>query len=185
MLLLLFVAFGVTRSNPFHHILHVPCGVVSAVPFLILFDTKLLRVIRVCLTHTHTKLWLSLITHCLTRLPHSFRSPAHADVFMSASGDTTTRIWDLRTPQPSLTLPAHAFEVRVRESLIIDHSSCTLQPSLTLPAHAFEVRRNSKEACFTQRLHMPCAVNASSDHRFPILAMHRCCQQTGASTTTA
>lgn len=39
------------------------------------------------------------------------RSPAHGDVFLSASGDTTVRLWDLRQPQPTLVLPAHAFEV--------------------------------------------------------------------------
>lgn len=35
----------------------------------------------------------------------------HGDVFLSASGDTTVRLWDLRQPQPTLLLPAHAFEV--------------------------------------------------------------------------
>eukprot|EP00882_Tetradesmus_deserticola_P029039 GHRQ01032430.1.p3 GENE.GHRQ01032430.1~~GHRQ01032430.1.p3 ORF type:complete len:101 (-),score=36.77 GHRQ01032430.1:314-616(-) len=39
------------------------------------------------------------------------RAPAHGDVFLSASGDTTVRLWDLRQPQPTLVLPAHAFEV--------------------------------------------------------------------------
>jgi WD40 repeat protein len=42
------------------------------------------------------------------------RSPQHADVFLSASGDTTVRVWDLRQPAPTLTLAAHAFEVRRR-----------------------------------------------------------------------
>lgn len=32
-------------------------------------------------------------------------------MFLSASGDTTVRLWDLRQPQPTLLLPAHAFEV--------------------------------------------------------------------------
>lgn len=36
----------------------------------------------------------------------------HGDVFMSASGDTSVRLWDLRQPQPTLTIAAHAHEVR-------------------------------------------------------------------------
>lgn len=39
------------------------------------------------------------------------RNPAAVDVFLSASGDTTVRIWDLRHAGPTLTLPAHAYEV--------------------------------------------------------------------------
>eukprot|EP00798_Chlamydomonas_sp_ICE-L_P022845 gene22845-30019_t len=39
------------------------------------------------------------------------RNPGAADVFLSASGDTTVRVWDLRHPGPTLILPAHAHEV--------------------------------------------------------------------------
>ena len=35
----------------------------------------------------------------------------HSDVFLSASGDTTLQVWDLRQVQPTLVLPAHGFEV--------------------------------------------------------------------------
>ncbi len=43
--------------------------------------------------------------------PFVDRNPAVADVFLSCSGDTTVRIWDLRHAGPTLVLPAHAFEV--------------------------------------------------------------------------
>lgn len=43
--------------------------------------------------------------------PLAPRNPAAVDVFLSASGDTTVRIWDLRHAGPTLTLPAHAYEV--------------------------------------------------------------------------
>ena len=42
---------------------------------------------------------------------HTAWNPGAADVFLSASGDTTVRIWDLRHAGPTLVLPAHAFEV--------------------------------------------------------------------------
>ncbi len=32
-------------------------------------------------------------------------------MFLSASGDCTVKIWDLRQPGPSLSIPAHKFEV--------------------------------------------------------------------------
>jgi len=50
----------------------------------------------------------------LSHLTHShspLRSPAHSDVFLSASGDTSVRLWDLRQAQPTLVLRAHAHEV--------------------------------------------------------------------------
>jgi len=42
---------------------------------------------------------------------HTAWNPGAADVFLSASGDTTVRIWDLRHAGATLVLPAHAFEV--------------------------------------------------------------------------
>ena len=39
------------------------------------------------------------------------RNPAHADVFMSASGDCSVKIWDLRQARPTLSMAAHAFEI--------------------------------------------------------------------------
>ena len=39
------------------------------------------------------------------------RNPAHADVFMSASGDCSVKIWDLRQAPPTLSIAAHAFEI--------------------------------------------------------------------------
>lgn len=48
---------------------------------------------------------------CLAVELLSCRSPHHGDVFLSASGDTTVRLWDLRQPTPTLVIPAHAFEV--------------------------------------------------------------------------
>lgn len=59
-----------------------------------------------------TSSFMAVITHMPSHpLPSCIRSPAHGDVFLSASGDTTVRLWDLRQPQPTLLLPAHAFEV--------------------------------------------------------------------------
>lgn len=41
----------------------------------------------------------------------SCRNPAHADVFLSCSGDCTTKIWDLRQNRPTLSIAAHANEI--------------------------------------------------------------------------
>jgi len=40
-----------------------------------------------------------------------FRNPQAADVFLSASGDCTVKIWDVRQPEPSLSFAAHQFEI--------------------------------------------------------------------------
>ena len=39
------------------------------------------------------------------------RNPAHADVFVSCSGDNTAKVWDARQPRATLTIPAHQHEV--------------------------------------------------------------------------
>lgn len=39
------------------------------------------------------------------------RNPQAPDVLLTASGDTTVRVWDVRQPAPSLVLPAHGHEV--------------------------------------------------------------------------
>ena len=39
------------------------------------------------------------------------RNPAHADVFVSASGDCTLKVWDLRRPRPTLSVAAHQYEI--------------------------------------------------------------------------
>ena len=39
------------------------------------------------------------------------RNPQQADVFLSASGDCTVKVWDVRQPRPTLSLAAHQFEV--------------------------------------------------------------------------
>ncbi len=36
------------------------------------------------------------------------RNPAHGDVFVSASGDKTSKVWDVRQPHSNLTIAAHA-----------------------------------------------------------------------------
>jgi hypothetical protein len=82
--------------------------------------------------------------------PPTPRSPHHGDVFLSASGDTSVRLWDLRQPQPTLLLPAHAFEVRpgaagegrggglgARGARPRGWDLRQPQPTLLLPAHAF------------------------------------------------
>jgi peroxin-7 len=38
-------------------------------------------------------------------------NPAAADVFATASGDCTVKLWDCRAPYSSATLPAHGYEV--------------------------------------------------------------------------
>ena len=38
-------------------------------------------------------------------------SPQHADVFATASGDCTLKIWDVRHPHSTLTIPAHEYEI--------------------------------------------------------------------------
>lgn len=42
------------------------------------------------------------------------RNPGHADVFVSASGDNSVKVWDLRQARPTLNLAAHAYEILVR-----------------------------------------------------------------------
>lgn len=44
-------------------------------------------------------------------LGYCCRNPAHADVFLSCSGDNTTKIWDLRQNRPTLSIAAHAHEI--------------------------------------------------------------------------
>ncbi len=39
------------------------------------------------------------------------RNPAHADIFVSCSGDNTAKVWDARQPRATLTIPAHQHEV--------------------------------------------------------------------------
>ena len=46
---------------------------------------------------------MGLRSHC--------RNPQQADIFLSASGDCTLKIWDIRQPQPTLTIAAHPLEV--------------------------------------------------------------------------
>ncbi len=52
---------------------------------------------------------LSSIHHHITCFPH--RNPQQADVFLSASGDCTFKIWDVRQPVSSLTVRAHQNEI--------------------------------------------------------------------------
>ena len=40
------------------------------------------------------------------------RNPAHADVFASASGDRTAKVWDARSGRTTLSLSNHTHEVR-------------------------------------------------------------------------
>jgi len=43
--------------------------------------------------------------------PAPRRNPQQADVFLSASGDCTVKVWDVRQARATLTLAAHAAEV--------------------------------------------------------------------------
>ncbi|KAJ6893651.1 hypothetical protein NC652_027642 [Populus alba x Populus x berolinensis] len=38
-------------------------------------------------------------------------NPRHTDVFASASGDCTVRIWDVREPGSTMIIPGHDFEI--------------------------------------------------------------------------
>ncbi|KAK9132128.1 hypothetical protein Scep_011656 [Stephania cephalantha] len=38
-------------------------------------------------------------------------NPRHADVFASASGDCTVRVWDVREPGSTMIIPGHEFEI--------------------------------------------------------------------------
>jgi peroxin-7 len=38
-------------------------------------------------------------------------NPANADIFATASGDCTMKVWDARAPHSTLTVQAHNFEV--------------------------------------------------------------------------
>lgn len=40
------------------------------------------------------------------------RNPAHADVFVTCSGDCSVKVWDARQPGPTLSIAAHRYEVR-------------------------------------------------------------------------
>ncbi len=39
------------------------------------------------------------------------RNPRHADIFASASGDCTVRIWDVRQPRSTYQIPGHEMEI--------------------------------------------------------------------------
>ncbi len=39
------------------------------------------------------------------------RNPRHADIFASASGDCTLRIWDVRQPRSTYQIPGHEMEI--------------------------------------------------------------------------
>ena len=45
------------------------------------------------------------------------RNPAHADIFVSCSGDNTAKVWDARQPRATLTIPAHQHEVGMRRQM--------------------------------------------------------------------
>lgn len=77
-----------------------------------------------CAHHACTHVWLHLqaqaygLHHCVPLLVHLLcalslvRNPQARDVLLTASGDTTVRVWDVRQPAPSLVLQAHGHEVR-------------------------------------------------------------------------
>ena len=48
--------------------------------------------------------------HIMVRMPR--RNPAHADVFVSCSGDCSVKVWDARQPGPTLSIAAHRYEAR-------------------------------------------------------------------------
>lgn len=79
-----------------------------------------------------------------TPLPKNQRSPHHADVFLSASGDTSVRLWDLRQPAPTLLLPAHAFEVLCADWC--KYSDCIIATgSIDKTVKIWDVRRPQRE----------------------------------------
>ena len=52
------------------------------------------------------------------------RNPAHADVFVSASGDNSVKVWDLRQSRATLSLAAHAYEILVRPCTLASIQIC-------------------------------------------------------------
>lgn len=80
-----------------------------------------------------------------------------ADVFASASGDCSVKLWDVRQPFSSLTIHAHAYEVlccdwskyndavlatgSVDKSVRLWDVRNPSQPLQVVPAHAYAVRR--------------------------------------------
>lgn len=79
-------------------------------------DWEMYNGVTACKLQRHPVCPWRMHTYCLPDFHVPFvsvccRSPHHGDVFASASGDTTVRLWDLRQPMPTLLLPAHSFEV--------------------------------------------------------------------------
>jgi WD40 repeat protein len=60
------------------------------------------------LSYTHPS--LAPRTHTFSPAP-GCRNPQQADIFLSASGDCTVKVWDLRQAAPTLSLAAHAHEI--------------------------------------------------------------------------
>ncbi|KAK4737982.1 hypothetical protein R3W88_001679 [Solanum pinnatisectum] len=70
----------------------------------------------------------------------------HADIFASASGDCTTRIWDVREPSSTVILPAHKFEILTcdwnkYDDCIIATTSIDKVPIAVLNRHGYAVRK--------------------------------------------
>lgn len=61
-------------------------------------------------THLHTTCSPHTPIHTCRRAAER-RNPQQADVFLSASGDCSLKVWDVRQPGSSLTLRAHDAEV--------------------------------------------------------------------------
>ncbi|KAL3145040.1 hypothetical protein ABBQ32_003532 [Trebouxia sp. C0010 RCD-2024] len=40
-----------------------------------------------------------------------YRNPANAEIFLSASGDNSVKVWDARKPLPTMSIPAHQYEI--------------------------------------------------------------------------
>lgn len=132
-----FRSFTDTPSAP-----HPATEIVSH-SFLFFATTNTHRTASQTLSCMFLPLCCSTPAHTLTR---AHRNPQQPDVFLSASGDTTVRVWDLRQPAPTLVLPAHAYEVGgVRAGNVIHNFN-------RLSSHSRMLMQSRRAACMHGRV---------------------------------
>ncbi len=72
------------------------------------------------------------------------RNPANADIFLSASGDNHLKIWDLRNPVSTMTIPAHQHEILTADWC--KYNDCIIATgSVDKSIKVWDVRRPDRE----------------------------------------